>query len=256
MNNFTIHIADDSIINSKIIDKAIDVLGPTGTIDAFIMILTQDGRMPYISQNVEKYLGLKQIDLLGSKIFEFTHPCDHNDIREALAHKYDQQHQSSLPKTRPNKMERRTNSFLIRIKCSITSKGKTINLKSTAYKVIKLTGYWLEDASLNEYLCLLGETLACPNQFGASTVDSKVCSGQIFLSRHSPDMKFTHIDERFTEILGYQQKDLIGESVYNLFHALDCSDLRECFRTRKLILLIFPLRFHRLFKHMLSKTLI
>jgi len=111
-----------------------NILGPTGALDAFLLVLTSDGHMPFISDNVEKYLGLKQIDLLGVTIFEFIHPCDHNDIREALAHKYD------IPKSEKcgsdDTRQQVTNSFLIRIKCTITSKGKTINLKSAAYKVI------------------------------------------------------------------------------------------------------------------------
>ncbi|XP_074600842.1 uncharacterized protein LOC141854899 [Brevipalpus obovatus] len=201
-----------------------NILGPTGVMDAFLMVLTPDGHMPFISENVENYLGLKQIDLLGVSIFEFTHPCDHNDIRDALAHKYDLS--SSLAKCGSNDTRQQaTNSFLIRIKCTITSKGKTVNIKSAAYKVIKLTGYWLDCGESDRYLCLIGEPLVSANK-----IDGPV-AGQTFLSHHSPDMKFTHIDERFTEILGYNQKDLIGQSIYNLLHAVDCLDLSKCFQT-------------------------
>ena len=211
----TRNLIDKCSLENKSEDKILspDELNKLGAIDTlladtFFLVLTQDGHMPYISENVEKYLGLKQVDLLGLTVFEFSHPCDHSDIRDILAHKFGS----------------KTISFLIRFKCTITSKGKTINLKSAAYKVIKLTGHWVGDESCG-YLCLIGEPLACP-----SKIDEPMAE-YVFLSRHSPDMKFTDIDERFTKILGYKESDLIGKSVYNLFHALDCINLSEYFKT-------------------------
>lgn len=59
---------------------------------------------------------------MGNSIFEFSHPCDHEEIREVLSLKTPSE--SIVPR-----------SFFVRLKCTLTSKGRNVNLKSATYKV-------------------------------------------------------------------------------------------------------------------------
>ena len=60
----------------------------------------------------------------GSSIYQYTHPCDHNDIQELLAacshadgHLGDKE-------------------FFIRLKCALSAAGRNVNVSSTSlYKV-------------------------------------------------------------------------------------------------------------------------
>jgi hypothetical protein len=61
---------------------------------------------------------------MGHSIYEFSHPCDHDEIRDILSIK------SPLLPVIPR-------SFFIRMKCTLTSKGRNVNLKSATYKVSK-----------------------------------------------------------------------------------------------------------------------
>lgn len=63
-----------------------------------------------------------QIDLMGHSIYEFSHPCDHDEIKEILSVK------SPLLPAIPR-------SFFIRMKCTLTNKGRNVNLKSASYRV-------------------------------------------------------------------------------------------------------------------------
>ncbi|XP_024078099.2 hypoxia-inducible factor 3-alpha-like, partial [Terrapene carolina triunguis] len=45
-------------------------------LDGFVMVLTEEGDMAYLSENVSKHLGLTQLELIGHSIFDFIHPCD------------------------------------------------------------------------------------------------------------------------------------------------------------------------------------
>ncbi|GAA6080561.1 hypoxia inducible factor 1 subunit alpha a isoform X1, partial [Tachysurus ichikawai] len=56
-------------------------------LDGFLMILSQDGDVVYTSETVSKCLGISQIDLSGQSVFDFTHPCDHEEIREMLVNR-------------------------------------------------------------------------------------------------------------------------------------------------------------------------
>lgn len=60
---------------------------------------------------------------MGQNIFEYSHPCDHEEIKDILSAK--SQDITEQPK-----------SFFIRLKCTLTSKGRNVNLKSATYKVI------------------------------------------------------------------------------------------------------------------------
>ncbi|KAG5265679.1 hypothetical protein AALO_G00245140 [Alosa alosa] len=196
-------------------------------LDGFLMVLSDDGDMVYLSENVNKCLGLPQIDLTGNSIFDFTHPCDHDEIRETLTHKT-----ASSKKGKEQDAER---SFLLRMKCTLTSRGRTVNVKSATWKVLRCTG--------QVHMCdlVVGATAGVSGKASA-TVPSLVLicqpiphpanievplDSRTFLSRHTLDMRFTYCDERITELLGYESDDLLNRSVYEYYHALDSDHLTK-----------------------------
>ena len=68
-----------------------------------------------------------QIDMIGQSMEDFIHPCDLDEF-------YDLIHQK-VHKDQDNKDSDNERVFLIRMKCTLTSKGRNVNLKSAAYKV-------------------------------------------------------------------------------------------------------------------------
>ncbi|CAF4799209.1 unnamed protein product [Pieris macdunnoughi] len=97
-------------------------------LDGFVLVLSQQGDIVYCSENIAEHLGVSQMEIMGQSVFEFSHPCDHDEIREAL---------------RASKVGRR--DMLLRLKCTITAKGRNVHLKSASYKVIHLTGHMLTE---------------------------------------------------------------------------------------------------------------
>nr|CAD7447100.1 unnamed protein product [Timema bartmani] len=90
-------------------------------LEGFLLVVSADGDMVFLSENIHEYLGIPQMDLMGHSIYEFSHPCDHDEIKDILSLK------TQLPPTIPR-------SFFLRMKCTITSKGRNVNLKSATYK--------------------------------------------------------------------------------------------------------------------------
>ncbi|XP_050982405.1 hypoxia inducible factor 1 subunit alpha a [Labeo rohita] len=193
-------------------------------LDGFLMVLSNDGDIVYLSENVSKCLGIPQIDLTGHSVFEFTHPCDHEELREMLAHK------TGLSK---KAKEQHTNrSFLLRMKCTLTSRGRTVNVKSASWKVLRCSGHihttdgikkgvCEEKSVCSKYLVLICESIPHPTNIEAP-LDSRT-----FLSRHTLDMRFTYCDERITELLGFDPVDLLQHSVYEYYHALDSDHMTK-----------------------------
>ncbi|XP_071760333.1 hypoxia inducible factor 1 subunit alpha a [Centroberyx gerrardi] len=193
-------------------------------LEGFLMVLSEDGDMIYLSENVNKCLGLAQFDLTGHSVFDYTHPCDQEELREMLVHR------TASKKTKEPNTER---SFFLRMKCTLTSRGRTVNVKSATWKVLHCSGQVrvyespAEQTSCGHkeppvpYLVLICDPIPHPSNIEVP-LDTKT-----FLSRHTLDMKFTYCDERITELMGYDPEDLLNRSVYEYYHALDSDHLTK-----------------------------
>ncbi|KAL0270286.1 UNVERIFIED_CONTAM: hypothetical protein PYX00_007749 [Menopon gallinae] len=194
-------------------------------LEGFIVIISAEGDLVYLSENVNEYLGITQVDLMGNSIYEFSHPCDHEEIRDVLSIKS------------PQELFR---SFFVRLKCTLTSKGRNVNLKSATYKVIHCSGRVFlkqplkseqerklpsEGANNQHYLVAIGEPIPHP-----ANIEIPL-DKQTFLSKHSLDMKFTYADEKMIEFLGYNPEDLIGKTLFDFYHAMDSEAIDRGFKT-------------------------
>lgn len=197
-------------------------------LEGFIAVVTQDGDMIFLSENINKFMGLTQVELTGHSIFDFTHPCDHEEIRENLTLKNGS---GFGKKVKEMSTER---DFFMRMKCTVTNRGRTVNLKSATWKVLHCTGQVKvynscpPHSSLCGYkepllscLIIMCEPIQHPSHMDIP-LDSKT-----FLSRHSMDMKFTYCDDRITELIGYHPEELLGRSAYEFYHALDSENMTK-----------------------------
>ncbi|KAL5007977.1 hypothetical protein ScPMuIL_013558 [Solemya velum] len=200
-------------------------------LEGFIIIISKEGDLIFVSEAVSKFLGIQQIDLMGQSIYEFVHPCDHDEIRDIL---------SIRPHKKNGFLRSEIKTFFMRLKCTLTSKGRNVNLKSATYKVIKCMGRLTQACTVNEdkvfdkndetengissFLLAIAEPIPHPSNI-ESPLDSRT-----FLSRHSMDMKFTYCDERIKELIGYNSEKLIGHSLFNYHHALDSDIVVKAFK--------------------------
>uniref|UniRef100_A0A3B5M615 Uncharacterized protein n=1 Tax=Xiphophorus couchianus TaxID=32473 RepID=A0A3B5M615_9TELE len=197
------------------------------SLEGFVTVVTSDGDMIFLSENINKFMGLTQVELTGHSIFDFTHPCDHEEIRENLSLK------SAGDFRKKGKDQSTERDFFMRMKCTVTNRGRTVNLKSASWKVLHCTGQLkMYDGCPSRVLCSYKEPpltcaiLMCEPIPHPSNIDAPLDS-RTFLSRHSMDMKFTYCDEKVTELMGYTPEDLLGRSVYEFYHALDSDSVTK-----------------------------
>nr|XP_027198196.1 protein trachealess-like [Dermatophagoides pteronyssinus] len=69
------------------------------SLDGFAFALGQDGRFLYISETVSIYLGLSQVEMTGSSIFDYTHQQDHQELAEQLGLSHAQPNATSVNTT-------------------------------------------------------------------------------------------------------------------------------------------------------------
>ncbi|KAM3591464.1 uncharacterized protein V6R79_002317 [Siganus canaliculatus] len=177
-------------------------------LEGFLMVLSTDGDMIFLSDNVSKYMGLSQTELMGHNIFEFTHPCDHEEIR------------NNLRLTAEEVWRGVKKDFIMRIKSALTHRGRNANLKSATWKVLHCQGRAKECVGSSSVSCLL---LTCRPLPLTHTLLSK----HTFTSQHSMDMRFTYCDQRVALLLGFSPDELLGRSIYELCHTLDTECLTK-----------------------------
>lgn len=54
------------------------------SLDGFTFSLGSDGRFLYISETVSIYLGLSQVEMTGSSVFDYVHVADHAELAQQL----------------------------------------------------------------------------------------------------------------------------------------------------------------------------
>ncbi|XP_074075308.1 hypoxia-inducible factor 3-alpha [Macrotis lagotis] len=176
---------------------------------------------------------VQQLELIGHSVFDFVHPCDQEELQDVLT-----------PRQGPSKKKQEApteRSFSLRMKSTLTSRGRTLNLKAATWKVLHCTGHMRAYNPPSEpsagggpgpgpeppLRCLVLICEAIPHP---SSLEPPLGRGA-FLSRHSLDMKFTYCDERISEVAGYSPDDLIGCSAYEYIHALDSDAVSKSIHT-------------------------
>ncbi|CAK9813264.1 Hypoxia-inducible factor 1-alpha [Anthophora quadrimaculata] len=205
-------------------------------LNGFMLVLSSDGNMIYLSENVSDYLGVSQMDMMGQSVYEYSHPCDHDELRECLS-------------TKPTEnSDKRYCSFFLRLKCTLTNKGRKVNLKSASYKVIHCTGRltYIQDSVSSSSDTENDEQKSDDEMSEPDTGASLVLLGcpiphpsnievplgrHTFLSKHTLSMKFTYADEKLAEYLGWNSEELVGQSVFEFYHALDNLALDKSFKS-------------------------
>eukprot|EP00074_Homo_sapiens_P102583 XP_016882631.1 hypoxia-inducible factor 3-alpha isoform X13 [Homo sapiens] len=172
-----------------------------------------------------------QLELIGHSIFDFIHPCDQEELQDALTP------QQTLSRRKVEAPTERC--FSLRMKSTLTSRGRTLNLKAATWKVLNCSGHmraYKPPAQTSpagspdsepplQCLVLICEAIPHPG-----SLEPPLGRGA-FLSRHSLDMKFTYCDDRIAEVAGYSPDDLIGCSAYEYIHALDSDAVSKSIHT-------------------------
>ncbi|XP_013909266.1 PREDICTED: hypoxia-inducible factor 3-alpha-like [Thamnophis sirtalis] len=137
------------------------------------------------------------LELIGHSVFDFIHPCDQEELQDVLSPR------QGFSKKAEVKTER---NFSLRMKSTLTTRGRTVNLKSATWKVLHCSGHMRSYAPSKPAAGKEGEggfaepplrclVLICEAIPHPANIETPLDSGT-FLSRHTMDMKFTHCDDR------------------------------------------------------------
>ncbi|KAJ8266165.1 hypothetical protein GJAV_G00126690 [Gymnothorax javanicus] len=180
-------------------------------LDGFMLLLSQDGLVIYTTEAISTHTGIKQVDLIGHSLYDFMHPCDQQEAREILSSK-------------SGMAECQKCDLFFRMRCTLTPQRQNVGLKCRTWKVFHCAG--VRKASVPAGLgCLILLCQSLPVLPSSAWDSSLHCMA--FLSKHSPDMRFTYCQPRVFQLTGYTESDLLGHSVYQYYHASDCQHVHK-----------------------------
>ncbi|NXK21743.1 NPAS4 protein, partial [Arenaria interpres] len=169
----------------------------------FLLVLSANGKLVYISENVAQVLGLSMVELLaqGDTVFDILDGRAHEEVRKKLL----------LAQEEPG----REVTFVGEMRTS-----KVLRLQHGGNRAVAVRGRftalrWPASPSSTAFLALCTPLARLPADGDAGSQDD------LFQSTHMLDMTFTDVTESVTYHLGYRREELIGQSWYNLLHPED-----------------------------------
>ncbi|KTG06627.1 hypothetical protein cypCar_00026278, partial [Cyprinus carpio] len=239
------------------------------SLDGFVFVVSQEGRFLYISETVSIYLGLSQVELTGSSVFDYIHPADHVEMAERLGIRphlraeagCQTSHESasssastsslagtpepapSSPRSPVSELSER--GFFIRMKSTLTKRG--LHIKSSGYKVIHVTGRIrcrpaLVPGSSRALHRPMG-LVALAHTLPPSTLNEVRMESHMFVFRVNMDLQVTYCENRISEYMDLSPAEVVGRTCYHFIHAEDLDTIRQSHEDYSLINNIF---FHSL----------
>ncbi|XP_072885438.1 neuronal PAS domain-containing protein 1 [Hemitrygon akajei] len=223
------------------------------SLDGFIFALNQEGKFLYISETVSIYLGLSQVELTGSSIFDYIHPGDHVEVAEQLGLKVPSSrgHSSQAPaedgasstsssslaetpepdSASPSLLSEDAaleRTFFVRMKSTLTKRG--VHIKSSGYKVIHVTGRLRPRISLPHARAVPTKFMgmvALAHTLPPSTINEVRIECHMFVSRVSLDLQIIYCENRISDYMDLSTADVVGKNCYHFIHAEDVEGIRH-----------------------------
>uniref|UniRef100_A0A2K6FW19 Neuronal PAS domain protein 3 n=1 Tax=Propithecus coquereli TaxID=379532 RepID=A0A2K6FW19_PROCO len=224
------------------------------SLDGFVFALNQEGKFLYISETVSIYLGLSQVELTGSSVFDYVHPGDHVEMAEQLGMKLppgrgllsqgtaedgassaSSSSQSETPEpvestspsllTTDNSLER---SFFIRMKSTLTKRG--VHIKSSGYKVIHITGRLRLRVSLSHGRTVPSQIMGLvvvAHALPPPTINEVRIDCHMFVTRVNMDLNIIYCENRISDYMDLTPVDIVGKRCYHFIHAEDVEGIRH-----------------------------
>ncbi|XP_043119626.1 neuronal PAS domain-containing protein 3 isoform X2 [Puntigrus tetrazona] len=225
------------------------------SLDGFVFALNKEGRFLYISETVSIYLGLSQVELTGSSVFDYVHPGDHVEMAEQLGMKLPpgrgllsqgggaedgaSSASSSSHSETPEPVESNSpsllspdntleRSFFVRMKSTLTKRG--VHIKSSGYKVIHITGRLRIRMALthsrsvpNQIMGMVVVAHALP----PPTINEVRIDCQMFVTRVNMDLNIVYCENRISDYMDLTPVDIVGKRCYHFIHAEDVEGIRQ-----------------------------
>ncbi|XP_028845012.1 neuronal PAS domain-containing protein 4-like [Denticeps clupeoides] len=172
----------------------------------FIVVMTEEGKLVYLSKNVSDYLGLSVVDVLQGDHFYDMIESSYVDVVRQILHAGS----NSLEET----------SFVCEMHTS-----KAFRLQHGGVCSMLVRGHFQAGPACPLFVAL------CTPTVNRLRDEERPCFLPNFQTLHQPDMTFTHVSDSVLLYLGRSAEELTGRSWYHLLHPGDLAPAAHGHRT-------------------------
>ncbi|KAL5009305.1 hypothetical protein ScPMuIL_014886 [Solemya velum] len=224
------------------------------SLDGFAFALANDGRFLYVSETVSIYLGLSQVEMAGSSIFDYVHHQDQPELAEQLGIGYTQSVSGGVPSPgstsddgsgnnprvnspplpdraytmNPSPEKGTERSFCLRMKSTLTKRG--VHTRSAGYRVVNIVAHFRPQISFSmnrkhtpPLLGVVALALALP----PPTITELRIERDTFITRLNPDFKVIYCEPILSELMDWTAEDWTNKPLYYFCHPADLNKLRK-----------------------------
>ncbi|XP_060553061.1 protein trachealess-like isoform X2 [Ruditapes philippinarum] len=222
------------------------------SLDGFAFALSNDGRLLYISETVSIYLGLSQVEMAGSSLFDYIHSQDHQELADQLGISLASVSSTlsspaspsvdspttpraitppvsdRVPIMSPNLEKTADRSFCIRMKSTLTKRG--VHSRSSGYRVVLIVGQFRPQINYSigrkcpgPLLGLSGVAIALP----PPTITELRIEADTFIMRLTAQFKVIYCENVISTLTDWKCDDVIGKDLYEFCHPADAHHLKK-----------------------------
>ncbi|KAJ7384502.1 hypothetical protein OS493_021131 [Desmophyllum pertusum] len=205
--------------------------------DGFLFVVNcMTGTVVYVSDSITPVLNQPQISATESpdagRVLDLKTGSVKKDNHGALSRMYSNSRRNFICRMRCGKEEGES---------STRGKDNRLKLLDDEYAIVHCTGY-IKSFGSSSAVCVPGEAdnneNSCLVTIGKLQPTSIPQSSDLmdnppvteFISRHSLDGKFTFVDQRVVDVLGYKPQELLNELCYDYFHPEDLEHMMESYQ--------------------------
>uniref|UniRef100_A0AAY4AJH2 Neuronal PAS domain protein 2 n=1 Tax=Denticeps clupeoides TaxID=299321 RepID=A0AAY4AJH2_9TELE len=207
-------------------------------LDGFLIALTTDGNIIYVSDSVSSLIGHLPSDMVDQNILNFLPEREHSEVYKLLS--------SHMLMTDPITADFLESETHIEFCCHL-ARGNIDPKEPPTYEYVKFVGDFkfhnnvptsscngfeltfprTLQVSLEEQVCLVATVRLATPQFLKDLCNVEEPCDE-FTSRHSLEWKFLFLDHRASPIIGYLPFEVLGTSGYDYYHVDDLELIAQC----------------------------
>ncbi|EDV19188.1 uncharacterized protein TRIADDRAFT_62354 [Trichoplax adhaerens] len=204
-------------------------------LDGFLLLISNDCQLLYVSERISVHLGLSQVDLIGSSLLDIIHSDDKEKLYNFLS--IDLYSNEPGKGNAINELSGKSRSILIRMKCKLVKRfaldrgdKRAMNQQNKNYKIIRFTTHHRQLSCFRYQL---------PKDFGSIYESAIVAepiaslqtlenqnSSRTFLCYLTCNLEILCCTEGLQYCTGFREEEVQGKSLYQFCHTRDLDHIK------------------------------
>jgi len=202
------------------------------SLDGFFIMMSEKGKIMFVSENVEKHIGYNQIELVGTSIADILHPGDNTKFHSYICSSVSGGNSGDLSSCSPSPSP--GSSLMSPSPSPSTSSDSSLNGRGprrSFYSRLREKPLSRGDMAQYQHMHIVGHHRRDKNLFVGvirPVRDRPITELNLieaiqdqYLTRHLPDGRIVYSDHRISTVAGYIPSEVCGKSAFNFFYAED-----------------------------------